>query len=180
VQKKVVLALTRKAYMLLKKEQIRDRPMRRDHSFTTAIHLLAALAYQAPALVSSATLARGMKTNPSLVRRVVGKLVRAGLVTTVQGKSGGITLAKPASRIDLEQVYQAMRDGPLFESFEKEPFSPCPVSCGIGGVLEAVYQQLEADLEKGMKKIKLSRIVSALKRDDQTGETHEQRKDRVS
>ena len=136
--------------------------MGKDRSLTTAIHILAALAHQYPKLMSSEDLAVGIKTNPGLIRRVILKLSEQGLVESVKGKGGGNRLAKTADKIELDEVYLAMKDTPLFGSFDKEPFKACPVSCNIGGVLTDVYEGLENDLIKNMKKIKLSEIMQNL------------------
>lgn len=138
--------------------------MARDHGYSTALHILASLAFRAPELVSSQVLARGLKTNPSLVRRVISRLSKAGLVRSIKGKNGGNMLAKAPSEIDLGEVYRAVRDGPLFETFDKPPYSACPVSCGIGSVLSEVYDELESGLERKMAKIKLSRVIDRLRR----------------
>ena len=72
-------------------------------------------------------------------------------------------MAKPSSKIDLESVYLAVKDGPLFGSFDKQPFKPCPVSCHIGEILENTYSDLEEHLRNRMRKIKLSKIVEEIR-----------------
>ena len=134
--------------------------MSKDRSFSTAIHILTILAYRDPELTSSDTMAIGLKTNPGLVRRVLAKLSDKGLVVSTKGKGGGNRLAKPASKISLADVYLAVKDGPLFGSFDKEPFAACKVSCNIGEVLTNVYGELETSLVEKMKKVKLTRVLS--------------------
>ena len=134
--------------------------MSKDRSLSTAIHILTILAYRDPELMSSETMALGLKTNPGLVRRVLSKLSDKGLVVSIKGKGGGNRLAKPASKISLEEIYLAIKDGPLFGSFDKEPFQACKVSCNIGDVLTSVYEEVEGGLLDKMKKVKLSRIMN--------------------
>ena len=81
------------------------------------------------------------------------------MVVSIKGKGGGNRLAKPASKISLDEVYLAVKEGPLFGSFDKEPFEACKVSCHIGDVLTNVYKELEENLVEKMKKVKLTRIV---------------------
>lgn len=133
--------------------------MAKDRSYSTAIHILTTLAYHAPEMLSSDALAKGLKTNPALVRRVLCKLSEQGLVESVKGKHGGNRLARSAREINLREVYLAVHEGPLFGTFEKEPYEPCPVSCQIGKVLERYYKQLDQDLQKGMSKVRLSQIL---------------------
>lgn len=134
--------------------------MGKDRSYSTAIHILTVLGFHYPELVSSEALAKGLKTNPGLIRRVLLKLSDQGLVISIKGKGGGNRLAKSADKISLEEVYLAMKEGPLFGSFDKEPFKACKVSCNMGQVLREVYGGLEEDLKKSMRKIKLSKIMS--------------------
>lgn len=133
--------------------------MAKDRSYSTAIHLLTTLAYHYPEQVSSEDLAKGLKTNPAFVRRVLCRLSQKGLVISAKGKYGGNRLARDPKQIDLQQVYLAINDGPLFGTFEKEPHRPCPVSCRIGGVLEKVYAKFDRDLQKGMSQVRLSQIL---------------------
>jgi len=136
--------------------------MSKDRSYSTAIHILTVLGFNGPELVSSEALAKGIKTNPGLIRRVLLKLSEHGLVVSSKGKGGGNRLAKSAESINLEDVYLAIKDRPLFGSFDKQPFKACPVSCNIGKVLTDIYGRLEGDLRKNMKKVKLAKIMKEL------------------
>ena len=136
--------------------------MSKDRSLSTAIHILTVLAYRSPELVSSEFLATGIKTNAGLIRRVLLKLSEHGLVVSTKGKGGGNRLAKPADKISLEDIYVAVKDSPLFRSFDKEPFESCSISCNIGVVLTDVYDDLEGELKKKMKKVKLSKIIGEI------------------
>ena len=45
------------------------------------------------------------------VRRIVGDLVKAGVLMTVRGSGGGVSLARPAADISLGEVVHAMEGG---------------------------------------------------------------------
>lgn len=137
--------------------------MAKDRSLSTAIHILTALAFCHPELVTSEKLADSLQTNPGLIRRMILKLAQAGLVESIKGKNGGNRLAKPASRISLGEVYKAINDHPLFGSFDKKPFASCKVSCQIGDVLAGVYQDFETKLTKEMRKVKISKILEQIR-----------------
>jgi Rrf2 family protein len=134
----------------------------KNRSLSTAVHILAALGVNDPNLVNSDDLAVGIKTNPGLIRRVLVKLSEHGLVESVKGKGGGNRLAKSPDKINMKDIYLAVMEGPLFGSFDKDPFKACFVSCNIGRVLTDVYDGLEDDLIKSMGKVRLSRIMSDL------------------
>ncbi len=135
--------------------------MTKDRTLTTAIHILSALAYT-DMLLNSEGLALGLQTNAGLVRRILTKLSKSGLIVTTKGKHGGSKLLIPPKDITLKQIYTAVDAGPLFQTFTKEPFERCKVSCQIGGILDNVYEELENDLLKNMETITLSQIVTKI------------------
>ncbi len=136
--------------------------MSKDRRFSTAIHILTVLAFGAPDLVSSQSISLGLRTNPALVRRVLTKLSESGLVVSTKGPGGGSCLAKPADEISLRDVYMAVREGPIFGSFDKDPYSGCKVSRNIGGVLTNVYSELEETLMAGMDEVTIARILESV------------------
>ena len=133
--------------------------MSKDRSLSTAIHILVSLAHNEGNLVNSEELARGLCTNPGLVRRVLSKLSQAGFIETVKGQSGGSRLAKRSEDIYLNEIYIATMDKPLFGSFDKEPYKPCPVSCNMNTILSGLYDELESHLLEKMKTINLATLV---------------------
>lgn len=136
--------------------------MAKDRSLSTAIQILTLLSKRKGTRVTSDFLATSLRTNPGLVRRVLSKLATAKLVETTVGKHGGSRLLKRESQISISDIYDVVQEGPLFGTFDKEPFKPCPVSCQIGDVLSDVYEDLENDLRKKMSKVKLSVVVDRI------------------
>jgi len=62
--------------------------------------------------VSARELAESYDLPPELLAKVLQKLVRGGLLTSVQGIRGGYGLARPAAAISVADVIQTV-DGPL-------------------------------------------------------------------
>ena len=62
-----------------------------------------------------------MNTNPSLIRRILSQLTRAGLTRCQMGTGGGALLAKPATRITLRDAYGAVADGRLLVLPREQP-----------------------------------------------------------
>jgi Rrf2 family transcriptional repressor of oqxAB len=97
-----------------------------DVRFSRALQVMLFLAIAAedgsPEL-SSARLARGLNTNPSLVRKLLVPLTNQGLVVCVKGRAGGARLGRQADRITLAEIYRcAVGDKPLWAcSPEGEP-----------------------------------------------------------
>ena len=135
----------------------------KDRSLSSALHLLLVLAYRHPEVLSSEMLALSMQTNPGVVRRILSKLAKANLVETHRGQGGGSRLAKSLSEITVREVYAALGDEPIFSSFEKKPFKICPVSCGIQGSLNLLYERLEENIYINMAGVKLSELLQNMK-----------------
>jgi DNA-binding IscR family transcriptional regulator len=75
--------------------------------FAVALHILMLLADGAAADTTSGRMAASIGTNPVVVRRIAGLLVRAGLVVVQRGP-GGAALARPADQISLGDVWRAV------------------------------------------------------------------------
>lgn len=135
----------------------------KDRSFSTALHIMVSLAYQDGRRVCSEELAQGAKTNPGLIRRILSRLSKAGLVDCMKGKNGGSSLSRGPKKISLSEVYEAVADSPMFATFEKEPFEKCPVSCQIGEILTEVFEEIEKPMMQKMKSLKLSDLLKKVR-----------------
>ena len=80
--------------------------------FAVAVHILTFLQSQRGEPATSELIASSVGTNPSLVRRLLSHLARAGLATAQRGTGGGAVLARPAQTITLLDVYRALEIGP--------------------------------------------------------------------
>ena len=134
--------------------------------FAVAAHILVSIEYRArrrgDEFVSSATIATSINTNPVFVRELLRKLCKAGLVITKEGSGGGVQLARPASEIDLGEVYRAVEEHPLLKQNCRPAHEPCPVSCGMNAVLEPVVDEVEKAMFDVLVQKKLSDLVSKI------------------
>lgn len=137
--------------------------MTKDRSLSSAIQIMVILSIQKDVIVTSEMLATSLRTNPGLVRRILSKLASANLIETIRGKNGGARLKRPDSKITIKEIYQAVSEGPLFGSFDKEPFKACHVSCQMGQVLYDYYNDLEKNIKQTMDSTKLSTLVRKIK-----------------
>ncbi len=124
--------------------------------FPAATHILTALHWNEDELLSSEQLAVTVNTNPVVIRRVLGMLSKAGLVTTLPGARGGSKLARSPQQITLLAVYQAVEDTSLFRLH-------CPsTTCPLGGVMETIlapiYGQAEQAMEQVLEGVTLAQI----------------------
>jgi Rrf2 family protein len=120
--------------------------------FAVAVHILTLIARSGGEPVSSEYIAASVNTNPSLVRRLLSQMTRAGLTTSQMGTGGGALLARPADRITLRDVYRAVDEGEIFGLHREQPSPRCPVGRNIQGMLEtrfdAAKRALEAELDR--------------------------------
>jgi Rrf2 family protein len=131
--------------------------------FTMALHALGMAALErdrAPGHpLTSEALARSINTNPVVVRRVLSDLKRAGLVETRRGVGGGVALARPASRITLRAVWEAVAEREqLFGRHPSGPNPACPLACGVAEYLEGLYGEAEAALKAALGKVTLAQL----------------------
>jgi len=82
-------------------------------------------------------IAKAYNLSEPFLFKVLQPLVERGLIETTRGRSGGISLARPADRISILEVVRASEGGfALAECFEDEN-SDCPLidHCGLNSVL---------------------------------------------
>jgi Rrf2 family protein len=135
----------------------------KDRTFASALHLVVALAHRYPNSMNSELLAMTMRTNPGLVRRLLSRLAKSGLVRTVRGAGGGSSLARPPARISVLDVRRALGEPPVFGGFDKKPFKYCPVSCSMNEILNNTFDRFEDALHNEMSKVKISEMVGQIK-----------------
>lgn len=137
--------------------------------FAVAVQVLSALALGGGKPVTSELLARSAKTNPAVIRRLVGQLTEAGLTASQLGQGGGTLLAKPATRITLLDVYRAVEDTELFALPRSEPNKACVVGCFIRQVLCVRMTRAQRALEKELRKSTIAEIAADIARLERSG-----------
>ncbi|GIH14501.1 Rrf2 family transcriptional regulator [Rugosimonospora africana] len=122
---------------------------------TIAVHALAWMALaqrRGNDSLTSDQIAASVNTNPVVIRRSLGDLLRAGLVEVRHGAGAGWTLARAPEEISVCDVYDAVEREPLFAMHHSEPNLECPVGRGIrpalGGVYDGAERALRSELER--------------------------------
>ena len=138
--------------------------MNANTQFSIAIHLMAGLGYRGcDGAATSAMLAKSVNTSSSFIRRILAKLSKAGLVRTTTGKSGSCSLAKPAGKITLLQIYKAVGAPKTFSLHGYPVQKECPVSCHIYGSVDKVLAKTQKAFEDSLSKILLADVVAEIK-----------------
>src|SRR3954465_15634890 len=115
---------------------------------------MTALAFSG-SIMDSQSLARSVNTNPVVVRRLLQALRLAGLVITFAGKHGGAQLARPARRISLCDIYDAIEQRPAIDISQRKAWKHCPVSCQMQKIMSSISRDAEDALRKHLARVRL-------------------------
>lgn len=110
-----------------------------------ALHVMGVLASRNGEPVTSEALAKTYGTSPVVLRRVLSKLQRAGLINTRRGVGGGAVLARMASSINLREVFGAVADNP--QLLRRHPGAG---SGGVAPVLAQYVNELYVEAERAL------------------------------
>lgn len=132
--------------------------------FTIGLHILTAIdTFQNEYKVTSDFLAGSIRTNPVVVRRILGQLKKAGLIESSQGVAG-ITIPKPLDQITFYDVYTAVEpveEGNLFR-FHDSPNPDCPVGRNIHRLLDGKLREIQNAMEEKMRRYTLADLHDGL------------------
>jgi Rrf2 family protein len=123
--------------------------------FATALHILTLLARQEQELLSSEYIAGSININPVLVRKEISNLRNHGLIQSREGKNGGSSLAKPAAKILLSDIYKAVRQTALLGR-SNDPNPNCPVGKNINTHIQNLYEEAEDALTRKLGTLTLA------------------------
>ncbi len=133
--------------------------MKYSHKLSDAVHVLAFIdIFQDKGDLSSNGIAGSINSNPSLVRRLMSALVKAGLLVSQPGVAAP-SLARSTSEISLLDVYNAVEEDHHLLHVDETTNVDCPVGANIQGALTDAYNQVQAQAEKSMAEITLDQIV---------------------
>ena len=123
--------------------------------FTVATHILTVLSLIDQIFpgepVKSHQIAESVNTNPIIIRRILGKLRKVGLVEVQGGATGGTRLARDPDQISLLDVYLAIEEDELFAMHPNVPSETCPVGSTIKPILAEVYSEVDDAVEGVLK-----------------------------
>ncbi|MBO1003335.1 Rrf2 family transcriptional regulator [Pseudogracilibacillus auburnensis] len=135
--------------------------------FSVGIHLLTLLELNKDGTNTSEFLASSVNTNPVVVRKIMGMLKKAGLVSVRPGVAGA-KLGKELSNITLYDVYKAVnvvKDKELF-SLHGNPNPQCPVGKNIQHTIEPIFNAAQLAMEKVLENVTIEDIVKDIPNTD--------------
>ena len=128
--------------------------MKYSHRLSDAVHILTYLEIYHGQKISSQDLAASVDANPSLIRSLIAKMVKAGIL-----KPKSPQLSRPAAEITLLDVYYAVEENHHLLHVDEQTNQQCPVGKNIQPVLGKAYDQIQVAAEAMMKQITLQDVV---------------------
>lgn len=132
--------------------------MKRNSRLSLALHTLGHMAADPERSQTSAEIAEHAGTNPVVVRRVLGRLREAELLTSEKGHSGGWKLARRPEKITLADVYMAL-DEQLIAVSDHEQTSKCSIENALQKRVAQVFVQAEKTLLDQLAKTTILEFV---------------------
>lgn len=113
-----------------------------------ALRTLMVCAVNADRIVRKADVAQAINASENHLAQVVNQLGQSGFITTLRGRHGGFTLARPAEEISVGSVFREFEaDLPFIECFGADNTCPLKGVCRMSGHLtravEAFYSSLD-------------------------------------
>ena len=131
-----------------------------DTRFASAIHILVLVSSPQGRGLNAERIARSVGTHPVRVRHILAALARAGLSTTLRGRTGGTVLARPADAISLGDVYHAIYDDPELLPLHRDPDPRCPVGGAIALALLAPFAMAEATMVDALRETSIANVAT--------------------
>ena len=129
--------------------------------FSVATHVLVFLAKYNATPASSSYIASSVGTNPVVIRKIVQKLERAGMVGSVPGSKGGLFLSRAAEEINLWDVFQAVNGLQIF-SVHETSHPQCPVGGKMRQLLTSSLEKAEFRLQQELRQVSIKTCLNSL------------------
>ena len=133
--------------------------MKRDSRLSSVLHALLHMAEQ-EGPVTSEVLARCLGTNPVVVRRTMGYLREAGIVTSDRGHAGGWRIHADLGTVTLRQLHEALGEPAMFAMGNRNETPECLVEQSVNAALEGSFAEAEALLLRRFSEITLADLAA--------------------
>ncbi len=135
-------------------------PSSTNTQFAVGVHMLTLLADRGPELLSSADMAASADANAVYVRRVLGRLREAGIVSSRPGVGGGWGLVRDPAEVTLGDVWRAIQaDDRLLGLHQVNP--RCEVGQAIQRHLAAIDRRASAAVQSELDRITVAEMLPA-------------------
>lgn len=111
--------------------------------------------------ITSEKLAATYGTSPVVVRRILARLTKAGLVETRRGIGGGSVLGMDPAEVNLRQVYEAVADQQ--EILRRHPGDESGVAKVLASYINGLYTEAEEALMRKLESVTINEMNAAVK-----------------
>lgn len=113
---------------------------------------------------TSEEIAENVCTNPARVRKVMGKLKKAGLIVTREGAAhGGYEFRLDAEKVTLLQIFEAVDTAVVSPPWKTgSPDLPCLIASGMEGVMKDVFSRMDDECRKELASITVADLSRRL------------------
>ena len=137
--------------------------MKHDSRLSSVLHALLHMAEHDGPMTSEA-LGKCLGTNPVVVRRTMGLLREAGLVTSDRGHAGGWRIAVDLSTVTLRQLHEALGEPAIFAVGNRNERPQCLVEQSVNAALDGAFAEAEALLMERFAGVTLATLAADFKR----------------
>lgn len=123
-----------------------------------ALHLLVFIATEQGSDLSSVAIAKSLAANPSSVRQLMGRLRRAGIITSVTGHARP-ELARAAKDISMLNVYHAVEGEKPLLHLDTHTNPACGVGVNAQLVIGEYFADVQQAAENAMEGVSLAQII---------------------
>lgn len=126
-------------------ETVGRKILKRNGKLSLALHTLGHMAHAPDRVRTSSDIADHAGTNSVVVRRVLGQLRKAGLLSSEKGHAGGWKLARNPQHISLADVYLAL-DESIVATATKINHHECAIEHALHHRVSKVLEDVEQTL----------------------------------
>jgi len=117
--------------------------MKRDSRLSSVLHALLHMAEHDGPMTSEA-IGQCLGTNPVVVRRTMGFLREAGIVSSGRGHAGGWRITCDLSVVTLQQLHEALGEPAIFAIGNRSENPSCLVEQSVNAALESAFLEAKA------------------------------------
>lgn len=137
--------------------------MKRDSRLSSVLHALLHMAdHDAP--MTSEQLAECMSTNPVVVRRTMGLLREANIVTSARGHAGGWRISADLRAVTLRDLHRVLGEPAVFAIGNRNETPDCLVEQSVNAALNDAFADAEALLLERFANVTLAALATDFSR----------------
>src|SRR5260370_39152998 len=138
------------------------RVMVTNSRLASALHIMSFVAYAGDEGTTSEAIAKRLKTNAVVVRKIRRLLDREGLVAVRQGRHGGVGLRLRASGITLGQIYKAVESESGVVAMRGQVHDGCAVACAMKRRRRPIFNAANNAVEQALSKTSLAELIRGI------------------